>query len=60
ASQGAPAGKAAADAVAGQPAADAGPRASAHGDDASSDEAGAGLAPPRTASLEDPRPARAA
>ena len=60
AAQGAPAGKAAADAVAGQPATDAGPRAGTHGDDASSDEAGAALAPPRAASLEDPRPARAA
>lgn len=60
AAQGATAGQPAADAVTSQPATEAGPRAGAHGDDTSSDEAGAGLAPPRAASLEDPRPARAA
>jgi len=60
ASQGTVAGQAAADTVASQPATDTGPQAGTHGDDAAPAEAGAGLAPPRAASLEDPRPARAA
>jgi len=60
AAQGTTAGQPAADAVTSEPATEAGPRAATHGDDASSDETGAGLAPPRAASLEDPRPARAA